>query len=343
MNRYHRQILLSQIGEVGQQKLSAARVLLVGCGALGCHIADQLARAGIGYLRIVDRDIVEWTNLQRQILFDESHAKKNWPKALAAKKRLRRINSQITIDAHPTDFNSANAVALADGMHLILDGTDSVATRYLINDVAVKLQTPWIYGACVGTEGRVMGIWPGQSACLRCVFPDPPDAQTLATCDTAGILAAAAAVVASLQVTRAIQLLTGDIDSAVNSMLSIDVWKNSFRSISLADARRSDCPCCALHQFDFLARRSESTVTLCGRDAVQIAGEIVGHRAIHLPAIAETWKKIGTVETNKYFLRCTLTDPAGIKLTLFADGRLIVQGTRDLNRAKAIYAKFVGN
>ena len=339
MNRYHRQILLAQIGEAGQQKLSASRVLLVGCGALGCNIADQMVRAGVGFVRIVDRDIVELTNLQRQILFDESHARKSWPKALAAQKRLRRINSQVTIESLPTDFNSSNALMLADSVDLILDGTDNVSTRYLINDVAVKLQKPWIYGACVGTEGRVMGIWPGKSACLRCLFPQPPDAQGLATCDTAGILAAAAAIVASIQVTYAIQLLTGDIDRALNSMLSIDVWKSSFRSISLAQARQSNCPCCALHQFDFLARRSDSTASLCGRDAVQICE----NRPIQLPAIANVWNKIGIVEQNKFFLRCEPTDPAGIKLTLFGDGRLIVQGTRDINRAKAIYAKFVGN
>lgn len=347
MNRYQRQMLLPQIGESGQAKLAAARVLLMGCGALGSHIAEQLVRSGVGFLRLVDRDIVEMTNLQRQVLFDEKHASTAWPKAAAAAERLAAINSEVQIDARVIDVHSGNIEMLAgvDGelpggpVDLILDGTDNVATRYLLNDVAVKHGLPWVYGACVGMEGRVMVVKSADSACLRCVFRNPPRPEELATCDTAGVLGSAAAIVASLQVVAAIKILTGNVAAQADELFSLDVWSNRFHRTSLTDAKRSDCPCCGLRQFDFLAQKpNESGVTLCGRDAVQIAGK----GPINLDQIEVRWQLAGQVERNRYFLRCKLSEPANMCLTLFPDGRLIVQGTRDAIRAKSIYARFVG-
>ena len=338
MSRYHRQTLLPQIGLAGQNRLADARVLLIGCGALGTHLAEQLARAGVGFLRIVDRDIVEETNLQRQVLFDESHAARGWPKAAAAAERLAAINSTITIDPQVVDAHAGNIESFLEGrIDLMLDGTDNVATRYLLNDVAVKHGIPWIYGACVGVDGRMMPIRPGQTACLRCVFPTPPRPGELPTCDTAGVLASAAAVVASLQGVAALKLLTGQ--PPAEELISINLWSNRFHTLSLTDAKRADCPCCGLQQFEFLSHPpSESTVTLCGRGAIQIRGD----RKIALNDFSRRWSSLGTVEHNRFFVRLALTDPKEIRLTLFADGRLIVQGTRDPARAKSIYARFVG-
>jgi adenylyltransferase/sulfurtransferase len=387
VNRYQRQTLLPQIGEAGQAKLAAARVLLVGCGALGTNIAEQLVRAGVGFLRLVDRDIVELTNLQRQVLFDENHAQTAWPKAAAAAERLAAINSSVTIDAQVLDVHAGNVEELAawsplppvlrgervrvrgasasnssasqqkepphpnplprstggegtrELVDLILDGTDNVSTRYLLNDVAVKHQIPWIYGACVGVEGRMLPIRPGKSPCLRCIFPSPPRPEELATCDTAGVLGSAAAVVASLQVVAAIKLLMGGQAALSDELLTLDLWSNRFHRMRLQDARRPDCTCCVLRQFEFLSRPpDESAVTLCGRDAVQIRGT----GQVELNTMAARWQQLGAVEQNRYFVRCQLTEPAQTRLTLFADGRLIVQGTRDANRAKSLYARFVG-
>jgi molybdopterin/thiamine biosynthesis adenylyltransferase len=340
VSRYDRQSLLPQVGEGGQAKLAAARILLVGCGALGTNIAEQLIRAGVGFLRIVDRDIVEWTNLQRQVLFDESHAQSAWPKALAAAERLRAINSQVVVEPHVADVHSANIESLCESISLILDGTDNVSSRYLLNDVSVKLRIPWIYGACIGTEGRMMLVQPGASPCLRCVFPDPPRPQDLPTCDTAGVLGAAAAVVASLQAVSAIKWLTSDSASIRSELTTIDVWENRFHSMSLSDAKRADCVCCGSRQFEYLsAPPDQSAVTLCGRDAIQIRGQ---GRA-DLQAIASRWKPLGSIEANRFFVRCNLHDDRAMRLTLFADGRLIVHGTTDPVRAKSLYARYVGS
>jgi adenylyltransferase/sulfurtransferase len=341
MNRYHRQILLPSIGLAGQSKLAAARVLLVGCGALGSNLAEQLIRAGVGFVRLVDRDLVELTNLQRQVLFDESHAAKAWPKAAAAAERLSAVNSEVTIEPVIADLHAGNVAAfIGGGIDLILDGTDNVATRYLLNDVAVKEKIPWIYGACVGMEGRMMVIRPGSTACLRCLFPAPPKPGDLPTCDTAGVLGPAAALIASLQTVAAIKLLTGNAAALSDELLSIDLWSNRARRISLAAARSPDCPCCGLLKFEFLDRPpSESAISLCGRDAIQIRG---GH-PVHLPDFAARWQPLGALEQTRYFLRCALEDPPGVRLTLFADGRLIVQGARDAARAKSLHARFVGS
>lgn len=335
MTRYHRQILLPQIGESGQSRLALARVLLVGCGALGTVIADQLCRAGIGFLRIVDRDLVELTNLQRQVLFDEQDVNQSIPKAVAAASRLRAVNSSVRIEPVVADVHSGNIEDIAREIDLILDGTDNVATRYLINDLAMKLGIPWVYGASVGVEGRVMGIRPGETPCLQCVFPEAPDPSELTTCDTAGVLGAACAVTASLQVACAIRILV-EPTYLPTQMQAMNVWSGRFRCIDLQTAH--DCPCCMLRNFRYLESAQPSAVSLCGRDAVQVRGAA----PLKLDEIQSRLARVGTVQRTAYFVRCALHEPAGLELTVFPDARTIVKGTTDLGRARAIVDRFIG-
>jgi adenylyltransferase/sulfurtransferase len=318
-------------------------VLLIGCGALGCTIAEQLSRAGVGFLRMVDRDIVELTNLQRQVLFDESDAAEHLPKAVAAAQRIRKINSTIRVDPVIADVDSGiveQLLSCDDGrVDVILDGTDNVATRYLINDVSVKHDIPWVYGGCVGTEGRVMTILPGVFACLRCVFPQAPDPTTLPTCDTAGVLGPAAAVVGALQATEAIRVLTGQ---AMPAFVTLDVWESEFRALSLADAKREDCPACGQHWFEFLNQPAALTARLCGRNAIQIRPSRAG--SLDSAAMELKLQPFGDVMRTPYFVRCALRGEGnGIELTVFADGRTIVHGTNDVRRARSIHARLVGS
>ena len=340
MARYDRQILLPEIGPDGQSRLAKARILLIGCGALGSVAAEYLVRAGVGFLRIVDRDLVELSNLQRQVLFDERDAADEVPKAVAAEKRLAAINSQSRIEPIVADVNAANIEAFCD-VDLIVDGTDNVATRYLINDLAVKRNLPWIYGACVGTEGRFWAIFPGKTACLRCLFPDPPKPAELPTCDTAGVLGPAAGVVGALQAASAIRFLVqGPTDSA---LIAMNVWTSEFRSIASAAKPIADCPCCAGRNFPYLSTNgSDITTNLCGRRSVQVTRGNASEK-LDLDAMAQRWQNVGEVTRTPWFLRCKLTDPAGIDLTLFPDGRLIVHSTTDKARAASVYARFVGN
>lgn len=345
LDRYHRQTLLPQIGPEGQKKLQRACVLLVGCGALGCTIAEQLTRAGVGTIRIIDRDLMELTNLQRQVLFDERDAAEQAPKAVAAARRLNQINSLVRIEPIVADVHAGNVEQLAglEGTQsragVILDGTDNAETRYLLNDVAVKHGMPWVYGACVGMEGRCMAVIPGRTPCLRCIFPEPPVAGELPTCDTAGVLGAAATIVGSLQAVQAIRLLTQA--PADHPMIVADVWKPRFRSISTTDSRRPDCPCCGKREFGFLDDRSASrSTTLCGRNAVQVRPAKAA--MLDLEAIAGRLQPLGQVERTPYLVRCELREGAPVKLTVFADGRAIVHGTNDLKHARSIYARFIG-
>jgi adenylyltransferase/sulfurtransferase len=353
VDRYHRQVLLPQIGPAGQARLAAARVLVAGCGALGSVVAEQLARAGVGSLVLVDRDVVEWTNLQRQTLFDESDAREAAPKAVAAKRRLERVNSTIEIDAQVTDVHSGNIEEIAGverggrRVNLVLDGTDNVETRYLLNDVCVKHSIPWVYGACVGTEGRVMAIYPGVTPCLRCVFPTPPAGTDLPTCDTAGVLAPAANVVASLQVVAAMRMLcaqttasSGPPADAGEKLLTINVWTGRAHSVD-ASVRSPDCPTCGKRQFDFLDRADGPTTTLCGRRAVQVR-PVRTSAPFDMDAAQVKLTRVGLVQRTPYLLRCRLNDAADVELTLFSDGRLIVTGTTDSHRAKSLYARYIG-
>jgi molybdopterin-synthase adenylyltransferase len=342
LQRYHRQMLLSQIGQAGQQRLAASRVLLIGCGALGTTIADQLVRAGIGHLTIVDRDIVELTNLQRQTLFDEADAANQTPKAIAAAARLRAVNSTVEIAPRISDVHAGNIEELLkEKFDLILDGTDNVQTRYLINDASVEHLIPWVYGAAVGVEGRVMGIVPGEQGgpCLRCVFPTPPSPSELPACDTAGVLGMAASIVGALQAIEGIKLLIGAGPS--NVLMRMDFWTMRLHAISTIEARRADCICCGEKRFEFLeALPGEAAVTLCGRNAVQVRPD--GRVELGLDQMARKLGIAGNVQRSVYFVKCHLRDPAGVTLTVFADGRTLVQGVTDLGRAKSIHARFVG-
>jgi molybdopterin-synthase adenylyltransferase len=347
-DRYARQRILPQIGPGGQDRLAAARVLLVGCGALGSGISELLVRAGVGFVRLVDRDLVELSNLQRQTLFDEQDAVGEVPKAVAAARRLGAVNSSVKVepivaDVNPTNIESLVGVDGAAGegaVDLILDGTDNISTRYLINDVAVKYGLPWIYGACVGMAGRVMAIWPTKTACLRCVFPQPPDAANLPTCDTSGVLGPAAAAVAAFQAATAIRCLVEPGYSA--GLLSLDVWEGQMRTMGSASVADPDCPACARREFPFLSATADAyTTTLCGRKAVQVQRTLGGPR-LSLPQAAERLANAGQVRRSDWFIKCRLHEAADIDLTLFPDGRLLVHGTTDPLRAKSLYARYIG-
>jgi molybdopterin/thiamine biosynthesis adenylyltransferase len=339
MDRYHRQMLLPFIQQTGQAKLLASHVLLVGCGALGCVVGEQLVRAGIGHLVIVDRDVVELTNLQRQVLFDEADARDGTPKAIAAAKRLSEINSTVQIEPHVVDVHSGNLESFAS-VDLIIDGTDNVETRYLLNDLAVKKKIPWIYGACVGTDGRVMTIRPGITPCLQCIFPQPPGVGELQTCDTAGVLGPAIAVVAGYQSAAAIKILSGHPEATDGGLLTIDFWNNRHRTIGVG-SRRVGCDCCDRRVFKYLDRPVESSAaTLCGRNSVQVRPAVPTQ--INLKELADRLNAVGTVESSPYLLRFRLDNPHGVVLTIFPDGRCVVQGTSDLVRARTLVSQYVG-
>lgn len=354
VNRYHRQELLPFIGKAGQAHLAASRVLLVGSGALGTVIAEQLVRAGVGFLRIVDRDVVEWTNLQRQVLFDEADAREGAPKAVAAQQRLARVNSGVTVDAVVTDVHSGNIESLIEAagtgsathpngpseqVDLILDGTDNVETRYLINDVAVKHGIPWVYGACVGAEGRVMAVVPGRTACLRCVFREPPIGADLPTCDTAGVLGSVASLVASMQGVIAIQVLSGHGNEVRSELWSGDAWAGRGRVVAVD--RDPNCPTCGRREFAYLSRDASRSVSLCGRRSVQVSPARADTR-LDLAAAARKLTGVGDVQHTPHLVRCRLGGEGPIELTLFADGRMIVTGTTDVSAARSMYARYVG-
>ncbi len=341
-------MLAGGIGDAGQQRLLASTALLVGCGALGCAAADLLTRAGVGLLIIADRDVVELTNLQRQCLFDESDAREQLPKALAAAARLARINSQIRIEPLVTDVTHRNVEALLSKFSpdVMLDGTDNFQTRFLLNDAAVKRGIPLVYAGVLATGGMQMTIRPGHTACLRCLFEAPPPAAG-PTCDTAGVLGPAVAIAAGLQASEAIKMLAGRDDLLSGSLVQFDLWSNVHRSIALASARRVDCPCCGLGRFEFLAgMNSDTAAVLCGRNAVQIwpgGGAI----SLDLPQVHARLLPHGTFIQTAVLVRGTLREPRGengdpIELTVFADGRTLVRGTSLVERARAVHARFVG-
>jgi molybdopterin-synthase adenylyltransferase len=344
VSRYHRQILLPQIGEAGQQRLAESTVLLIGCGALGTVIADQLVRAGVGTLRICDRDVVETTNLQRQVLFVEADAAAGTPKAVAAAQRLARVNSTLQIEPYVVDVHSGNIEELIEGRDgtarasIILDGTDNADIRYLINDAAVKHGVPWVYGGAVGVGGRVMAIVPGVTPCLRCLFPDPPGAGELETCDTAGVLAPVAAVVASLQVVAAMKILLGH--DVAEELVTLDLWQARLQTVSTSGGRRDDCPTCDRRDFSFLKRSASGTTALCGRDAIQILP--AARTSLSADRVAARLATAGPVESTPHLVRCNLTE-SGLALTVFPDGRAIVKGTTDTAVARSIYARYVGS
>jgi molybdopterin/thiamine biosynthesis adenylyltransferase len=334
-NRYQRQQILPEIGVSGQLKLAGSTVFILGCGALGCFQSNLLARAGIGTIRIADRDLVEWSNLQRQVLFEESDAAANIPKAQAAANRLHAINSSISIEPLAVDVTTKNAESLLADVDLVLDGTDNFETRYLLNDVCVKLGKPWVYGGVLGTIGMVMPILPGDGPCLRCVIPNAPDPGTLPTCDTAGVLGSAVGVIASLQVTAALRILLGSppVDTGI---LSVDVWDGSFNL--LKHQKYEKCPCCALGNFEFLnSERVSWTTSLCGRNSVQVNPP--QDVKLDFASLRERLGQVGQVTASGLLLRFTADN---CEMVIFPDGRAIVSDTTDQAKARTFYARYLG-
>lgn len=337
-NRYSRQILFPQIGKSGQEKLLQSRVLLVGCGALGASHAEVLARAGVGFLRIVDRDFVEFSNLQRQTLYSESDAKEKTPKAIAAQNRIKEINSEIEVESIVADVNNSNVESLVKNVDLVLDGTDNFQIRYLLNDACVKNNKTWIYGAAVSSYGTTMTIIPGQTPCLRCIFEEMPSPASAPTCDTAGVIAPIITSISAIQTTEALKILTGNFDALHKSLIQIDVWENQWRKVKLGKPN-ADCETCGRRNFEFLeAANTDFFTALCGRDAVQIQPQNASQ--IDLPNLAEKLKNTGEIKLNEYLLRLKID---GYELTVFKDARAIIRGTDDVSTARSIYAKYVGS
>jgi molybdopterin/thiamine biosynthesis adenylyltransferase len=337
MDRYSRQILFDGIGEEGQRRLGASRVAVVGCGALGSAQVETLARAGVGRLLIADRDFVEESNLQRQTLFTERDARERVPKAVAAARRVAEVNSDVECVAEVVDVNASNVERLIGGCDLVLDGTDNFSTRFLLNDACVKRGVAWVYGAAVGGYGVTMTIRPGVTPCLRCVFSEEPAAGSAPTCDTAGVLMPVISIVAAVQASEALKLLTGNVDSLHGGLMQFDVWRNEWRRISTGE-RAADCPACALRRFDALgAEAGDMTTVLCGRNAVQVTPRRAAR--VDLEALASRLGAAGEVKSNSYLVRLRAGE---YELTVFQDARAIVRGTDDVGVARSLYARYVG-
>lgn len=337
--RYSRQILFPGIGKAGQQRLLNAKVMLVGCGALGASHAEMLARAGVGSLCIVDRDFVEFTNLQRQTLYKEQDAVDRLPKAIAAKQRIAEINSETKVEAVVADINNSNIESLIKDCDVVIDGSDNFQVRYLVNDACVKHSVPWIYGAAVSSYGSTMTILPRITPCLRCIFGEIPDAGSTPTCDTAGVIMPIISSISAVQVAEALKLLVGDRDSLHGTLMQIDVWNNDRRAIKLSEPD-ADCVACGKCVYAFLdAEAGEFAAVLCGRDAIQIAPTRAA--SIDLLAMNERLASLGTVKQNEYLLRFQPSSES-VEMTLFRDGRAIIKGIDDPTAARSLYARYVG-
>jgi len=335
--RYIRQTIFPGIGPTGQQKLADARLVVVGCGATGTVIANHLARAGVGHLIVADRDFVELHNLQRQLLFDEQDLADNLPKAVAAERKLRAINSDIEVQGRVTDVNAENVEDLIEGATLVMDGTDNFETRYILNDACLKHDLPWIYTGAVATYGMSQTVIPGQTACLRCHFEEVPPPGTNATCDTAGVVGPVVAAVASISATEAIKLIVGQ-GELNRGIIHVDLWYNTFEQFE-SRGPRPDCPACQQRNFEFLNQEKGSqAVNLCGRDAVQIRP--AGAARLPLAKMAGRLTEVSRITArNDYLLRFNVDD---YEITLFADARAIIKGTEDETVARGLYAKYVG-
>jgi len=366
-DRYHRQMLLPGVGPEGQARLARSHAVVIGCGALGTVAADSLCRAGVGAITIVDRDVVELTNLQRQTLFDEADAREGVPKAVAAQRRLAQVNGSVRVVARVEDFTHRNAERLAAGADVLLDCTDNFLARYLVNDVSVKLCVPHVYAGAVGTVGMARaGLprrggagapapkWPDDLAtpCLRCLFEEAPAPGSTPTCDTAGVLGPPAGVAALIQSAEAIKILLGRFDLVRRELVVADLWDGPVRTIGVGSAFDAECPCCVGRGFAWLSGAMDpGTTSLCGRNAVQINGagadESDGDATVDLFTLSERLRAHGEVLASASLVRCVLqgeTSGEGepLELTVFPDGRAIVRGTRDSGRARAVFAKYVG-
>jgi molybdopterin-synthase adenylyltransferase len=341
-DRHSRQVLLPQVGEGGQQRLAASRVLVVGCGALGSHAADLLVRAGVGTVHLVDRDLVETSNLQRQVLYDDADARQRAPKALAAARHLSAIDPAARVVPHLVDLQRANVGGLVDRVDLVVDGTDNLETRYLLNDICVQRGLPWVYGGVIGTTGICMAVVPEVGPCLRCLFPEPAPAGSLQTCDTAGVLNTAPAVIAALQVTQAFRLLLGSGGEVAGTLIHLDLWDLSWKRLSVS--REPTCRCCGQQRYEFLdgeggssTARLDGRERLCGRDAVQI--DPATDQQVDLDELGERLTGVATVVRTTPVLEVR---EGGLTLVLFPDGRAVVEGTTEPAEARALYARLVG-
>ena len=336
-DRYSRQILFRGIGEDGQRKLAASKVAIVGCGATGSALAGLLARAGVGFLRIIDRDYVEPSNLQRQALFDEADAAESLPKAIAAARKIAAFNSEIAVEAKVADLIPSNIEELLQGTDLILDGTDNFETRYLINDYAVDRALPWIYSAAVGSYAVTLNVVPTKTACLACIFPDSPRG-IVETCETSGILNSAVNLVASIAATEAVKFQVGGPENPTvrRTLLSFDLWTNEHAEIYAAKPR-PDCRACGQKDLIHLAGEGRPHITLCGRNSVQIHER---QRPIDFREMDRRLQPHGIVKHNDFVLKFWRDS---YEMTLFPDGRAIIKGTTDTAVARSLYARYVGS
>lgn len=337
-SRYERQYILKEIGREGQSRLDASLVAVVGLGALGSVSANLLARAGVGKLRLIDRDFLEINNLQRQVLFDEKDLEENLPKAVAAKRKLDKVNSEIQIEAQVADINAETVEELLSDVDLVIDGTDNFETRFLINDYALAHRIPWIYGGAVRTEGMSYVIFPGQGPCLRCLFGQAPRPGSTQTCDQVGILAPVAHLIASFQAVEAIKILAGKRQAVDRNLWKVDLWSRQFQSIPVGHLKKTPCSGCRDKTYPYLSQDAGTrTVTLCGRNAVQIYQS--NQEKIDFQALAARLEGQAEVRFNDYLLKLDLKP---YEITVFANGRAIVRGTEDAGQAKSLYAKYIG-
>lgn len=333
-NRYSRQAIFPRIGSNGQEKLAQSRVAIIGVGALGSVIANNLSRAGIGYLRLIDRDFVELSNLQRQSLFNEADVRDNLPKAVAAVRYLQTVNSQIELEPVIRDLNAGNVESLLTDIDLVLDGTDNFETRFLLNDACVKNNIPWIHGAVLGSYGLTMNIIPGITACYRCTMPNIPEAIG-ETCSSLGVLNMITGIIACYQSAEAVKILIDSPDIRSESLF-IDVWNHSFQSRKLP--ANAECPTCVKHDYVYLASRQETyTTTLCGQNAVQVVPGV--YKKINFSDLANRLRPLGMLEYNRFTMRFCTDD---IEMILFADGRAMIKNVAKEDKAKALYAEYFG-
>ncbi|MBA4495998.1 ThiF family adenylyltransferase [Paenactinomyces guangxiensis] len=339
LTRYSRQVLFSPIGPTGQAKLQKSRVAIVGLGALGTALANHMVRAGIGYVRLIDRDFVEASNLQRQMLYDEADAEDHLPKATAAAQKLKAINSSVDLDPHITDLTWRNAEELLSDVDLILDGSDNFDVRYLVNDVSIKYSIPWIYGGAVSARGITFTIRPGITPCLRCLFPQAPAPGTAQTCDTAGVIGPIIQVVAAYQATEAFKLLVGDTNALETRLRHFELWANHDTALQVSGQRQADCPACQQHNYDYLdpVDKQAREVSLCGRETVQITPP--EQHSIDLDQLEDRLKMVGKVARNPFMLRAEVES---FRFVIFPDGRILVQGTGEIPVARTLVAKYIG-
>jgi adenylyltransferase/sulfurtransferase len=338
-SRYDRQARYAPLGDEGQQRLEKSRALVCGCGALGSVVAETLVRAGVGFVRIVDRDFLELNNLQRQVLYDEKDVADGLPKAIAAANKLGRINSEVQIAPVVADVTHHNIGELAADVDAIVDGTDNFATRFLLNDFAVKHAKPWVYGGCIGAEGQTMTILPGETACLACLMSDVPPPGTTPTCDTAGIIGPIVNVIASIESAEALKILSGHRDAVSRRLTIIDLWDNQVRAVDLGRLRdNGDCRVCKHSEFAWLSgERGDTSAVLCGRNAVQLSA--AKNTNASLDEIAARLMGVGNVQRNSFLLRLTVDDYV---ITVFPDGRTIIGGTNDVATARSLHARYIG-